>query len=261
MAENESPPSEPPRAQALGKDQSGVFVNGSVANSGASPNFVMRGFPGGLTLFDGAAHGYSSQEVDLSTVDHVEFFKGPSSMLFGKAPGGYGGAANYIRKTPTGETFARGVATLGSFEVFRANADVNAPLSPQKNVTMRVIASMESARSFVNFVRSRSFDIAPMIAFDADNGDRLTLRAEHNAARLVYRDGVPTAPVFLYVPREFYAGAPANEHESPHYTDLTLTHRHHFAKDWKLTTLVDFYLSSPTLTVRGVTGGMLAHGR
>ncbi len=135
-----------------------------------------------------------------------------------------------------------GVATIGSFDVFRINADVNAPLSPQKNVTARITGSMESSRSFVDFVRARSFDIAPMIAFDADNGDRITLRAEHNARRFVYRDGAPASPIFLHVPRDFYAGAPVNEHESPHYTDLTLTHRHDFGRDWKLATLVDFYL-------------------
>ena len=53
----------------------------------------MRGFPAGVTLFDGASHGFTAQDVDLSTVDHVEFYKGPSAMLFGKALGGYGGAA------------------------------------------------------------------------------------------------------------------------------------------------------------------------
>ena len=70
-----------------------------------------------MTLFDGASHGFTAQNVDLSTVDHVEFYKGPSAMLFGKALGGYGGAANYIRKAPTQETFARAVATTASFDV------------------------------------------------------------------------------------------------------------------------------------------------
>lgn len=52
-----------PKAKSLGKDVAGVFVNASVADSGYSPGFVMRGFPGGLTLFDGAAHGFSTQDV------------------------------------------------------------------------------------------------------------------------------------------------------------------------------------------------------
>ena len=35
--------------------------------------------------------------------------------------------------------------------------------------------SAQSLGSFVNFTRTRSFDIAPMLAFTADNGDRVEL--------------------------------------------------------------------------------------
>ena len=178
-------------------------------------NFVMRGFPAGVTLFDGASHGFTAQNVDLSTVDHVEFYKGPSAMLFGKALGGYGGAADYIRKAPTQETFARAVATKASFDVTRFTADINAPLNDDKSLLFRMTGSAQSLGSFVDFTRTRSFDIAPMLAFTADNGDRVSLRAEHNGARLVWRDGLPADPVFLHVPKEFYAGLPANEHETP----------------------------------------------
>ncbi len=231
-----------PNAQTLGRDQSGVYVNAPATNSAFSPSFVMRGFPSGLTLFDGASHGFTAQDVDLSTVDHVEFFKGPGAMLFGKALGGYGGAANYIRKAPTQETFARAVATKASFAVTRFTADVNAPLNDDKSLLFRMTGSAQSLGSFVDFTRTRSFDIAPMLAFTADNGDRATLRAEHNGARLVWRDGVPADPVFLHVPKEFYAGLPANEHETPFFDDLTLRYEHAFNKDWKVAAVVDYFL-------------------
>jgi iron complex outermembrane recepter protein len=231
-----------PRAQTLGRDQSGVFVNESASNAAYSPGFVMRGFPSGVTLFDGAAHGYTSQSVDLSTVDHVEFFKGPSAMLFGKAIGGYGGAANYIRKAPTGESFAKISTSLGSFGLRRTTIDVNAPLSERKDLLFRVTGSAQTLGSFVDFVRSRSFNIAPMIAWTADNGDRATLRAEHNGERYVYRDGVPADPIFFHIPREFYAGVPANEHETPLYDDVTFSYEHALNANWKLTAVADYYL-------------------
>ncbi|MBG0794065.1 TonB-dependent receptor [Methylocystis sp. H62] len=237
-------PAEAPRAQTLGRDQSGVYVNAPATNSAFSPSFVMRGFPAGVTLFDGASHGFTAQDVDLSTVDHVEFFKGPGAMLFGKALGGYGGAANYIRKAPTEETFARTVSTLGSFAVRRLTVDVNTPLNDEKSLLLRLTGSAQSLGSFVDFVGSRSFDVAPMIAFTADNGDRASLRAEHNGRRLVWRDGIPADPIFQHIPCEFYAGLPANEHETPFFDDLTFTYEHAFNKDWKLTTVVDYFLSA-----------------
>ncbi|WP_018407632.1 TonB-dependent siderophore receptor [Methylocystis rosea] len=234
--------SDAPNAQTLGRDQSGVYVNEPATNSAFSPSFVMRGFPAGVTLFDGASHGFTAQDVDLSTVDHVEFFKGPSAMLFGKGLGGYGGAANYIRKAPTQERFARAASTFGSFAVRRLTVDVNTPLNDDKSLLFRLTGSAQSLGSFVDFVGSRTFDVAPMIAFTADNGDRATLRAEHNGARRVWRDGVPADPVFLHIPREFYAGLPANEHETPFFDDLTFSYEHAFNADWKVAAVVDYFL-------------------
>jgi iron complex outermembrane receptor protein len=231
-----------PRAQTLGRDEGGVFVNGSAINSGYSPDFVMRGFPAGLTLFDGASHGFTYQEVDLSTVDHVEFFKGPSAMLFGKALGGFGGAANYIRKSPTQETLGKISMTTGAFGLNRLTFDVNAPVNDAKNLLFRMTGSAQVLGSFVDFVHTRGFDIAPMLAYVADNGDRATLRAEHNGKRLLYREGVPADPIFFHIPREFYAGLPANEHETPIFDDLTATYEHAFNRDWKLSAVVDYSL-------------------
>lgn len=233
-----------PRSQELGKDVSGVFVNSTSSNTGYSPSFVMRGFPSGLTLFDGAAHGFTSQDVDLSTVDHVEFFKGPSAMLFGKALGGYGGAANYIRKAPAEAAFVQGVATVGAFDVVRSTIDVNAPLNDARNLLFRITGSAQTVGSFVDFTRTRGFDIAPVLSFQTENGDKITLRAEHNANRLVYRDGVPASPIFLDIRRGFYAGAAANEHESPFSDDLTFAYEHAFDKNWKIATVVDYFLSA-----------------
>ena len=235
-------PGPTPSAQTLGRDQSGVVVNAPAANSGFSPDFVMRGFPSGVTLFDGSAHGFTSQGVNLATVDHVEFYKGPSAMLFGKALGGYGGAANYIRKAPTQETFAEARATSGSFGLNRMTVDLNSPLNADKTLLFRLTGAAQTTGSFVDFVRWRNFDVAPMLSFTVDNGDHVSLRAEHSGGRLVYRDGVPADPIFFHIPREFYAGMPANEHETPISDDLTFTYDHAFNKDWKLSAVVDYYL-------------------
>jgi iron complex outermembrane receptor protein len=232
-----------PRAQTLGKDQSGVFVNSSTSDSGYSPGFVMRGFPSSLTLYDGAAHGFSSGDVNLTTVDHVEFYKGPSAMLFGHALGGYGGAANYIRKKPMGKGFVNASATLGSFGVRRLTFDIDTPADAGDTLLFRMTGFAQMRESFVDFARSRGFDVAPAATLLLDNGDRLTLRAEYQASNLVFRDGVPAAPIFLRVPREFYAGLPANEHETPHMAEFSLTYEHAFDADWKLATLVDYTLA------------------
>ena len=74
-------------------------------------------------------------------------------MLFGKALGGYGGAANYIRKAPKAEMFGEARGTSGAFGVNRVTVDLNGPLTQDKSLFFRVTGSAQTTGSFVNFVR------------------------------------------------------------------------------------------------------------
>jgi hypothetical protein len=56
------------------------------ANNAYSPDFVMRGFTAGVTVLTALRWRHRAGR-HLSTVDHVEFYKGPSAMLFGNARG------------------------------------------------------------------------------------------------------------------------------------------------------------------------------
>ncbi|MFO1126000.1 MAG: hypothetical protein U1E25_12500 [Methylocystis sp.] len=137
--------------------------------------------------------------MDLSTVDPRRILQGPVAMLFGKALGGYGGAANYIRKSPVEKTFARAAATKASFDVTKTTADVNAPLNDDESLLFRITGSAQSLGSFVNFTRtaaSTSRRCSPLPPTGWRSND--ALRAEHNGARLVYRDGVPAIVISAY---------------------------------------------------------------
>ena len=82
-----------------------------------------------------------------------------------------------------------------------------------------------------------------MLAFTADNGDRVSLRAEHNGARLVWRDGVPADPVFLHVPqRVLRRRCRRMNMRRPFFDDLTLRYEHAFNADWKVAAVVDYFL-------------------
>lgn len=87
----------------------------------------------------------------------------PWLPMYGQALDGYGGVANYVVKRPTDETFATGIATLGSFGVRRLTFDVNAPLSDSKYLLFRITGSTQTVGSFVDFVHRRGFDIAPAL--------------------------------------------------------------------------------------------------
>ena len=201
-----------PRAQDLGKNVTGVFVRGPATDAGYSPSFVVRGFPGGLSLIDGAAHGFTSPSIDISGIENVEFYRGPSAMLFGNALGGYGGSVNYVSKKPTDEIFWRGSAAIGGFGLYRTTFDVNTPLTDDKSILLRLTGAAQSQGSFVDFVNSSGFNITPALTRTLDNGDKLSFRGSYNFNNSVSRDGLPASPIFLHLNREFYPGDPENEH-------------------------------------------------
>jgi iron complex outermembrane receptor protein len=234
------------RAQDIGRNVTGVFVNGPATDAGYSPSFVMRGFPGGLSLIDGVAHGFISPAIDLSSIERVEFYRGPSAMLFGNALGGYGGAANYISIKPTDETFWHGSGTMGGFGLYRTTFDFNTPINDDRSALLRVTAAAQSQGSFVNFVNNRGFDITPTLVWTLADGDKLSFRGNYNFSDYRFRDGLPASPVFLHVNHEFYPGDPENERDRFHQYDLTLKYERAFNANWNIMAVVDYFHAATT---------------
>jgi len=76
----------------------------SLDAAGAPGGFSMRGFEFGQVnvLYDGIKIGpqsFVSRVMDTVNLDHVEFLKGPSSLMSGD--GAIGGAVNYVSREPT----------------------------------------------------------------------------------------------------------------------------------------------------------------
>jgi iron complex outermembrane receptor protein len=76
----------------------------SLDAGGAPGGFSMRGFEYGLVnvLYDGIKIGpqsFVSRVMDTANLDHIEFLKGPSSLMSGD--GAIGGAVNYVSREPT----------------------------------------------------------------------------------------------------------------------------------------------------------------
>jgi iron complex outermembrane recepter protein len=235
----------PRDAQNLGKEVTGVFVNAPVGQGGYAPSFMFRGFDnGGLTLRDGVARGFISGDVELAGTERIEFVKGVTSMLYGTKTSASGAAANYITKKPEPDFFLRSDATIGSFGFHRATLDLNSPLSENKNVLFRFNAAVQDKKSFVDFVHSDNSYLNPSLTFVFENGDRLSLRGEYSIGHSLARYGVPTylpSPIFLHLPRNFYAAVPANERGWVTKYDGRLKYEHDFDRDWSAALVIDYY--------------------
>lgn len=89
---------------------------------------------------------------DLADIDRVEVLKGSSGLMNGD--GNYGATINLIRKRPTKEFQAHVEASTGSWDSYRADADIAGPLNTEGSLRGRLVVSEKRAHNFRDFERS-----------------------------------------------------------------------------------------------------------
>lgn len=91
---------------------------------------------------------------DMAEIDRIEVLKGSSGLVVGK--GNYGATVNMIRKRPTREFQASVRASAGSWDSYRAQADVSGPLNAAGTLRGRLVASGMDAGGFRDNEKSSS---------------------------------------------------------------------------------------------------------
>ncbi|MGQ0793837.1 MAG: TonB-dependent siderophore receptor [Deltaproteobacteria bacterium] len=171
------------------RDQKTLRLQDAIANvSGAVPGdsgasltpYLLRGFRAevqrnGFTqsrfLF------YNIFQEELANAQRVEVLKGASSALYGNA--GAGGAINVITKKPLPYFYSSAALDFGDFGLIRPSADVSAPINSAKTLLLRLSASYEDSGSFRDFIGSKRWLIAPVLAWEIRPGSTLTLEGEY----------------------------------------------------------------------------------
>lgn len=150
---------------------------------------------------------------DMAEIDHIEVLKGSSGLVVGK--GNYGATVNMVRKRPTREFQASVRASAGSWDSYRAQADLSGPLNEAGTLRGRLVASGMDAGGFRDHEKSNSKMLYGALEADLSPDTLLNLG-------LTYRQreagGIGTTqPIQRYtragaqlpwMPRSFNTGAP-----------------------------------------------------
>lgn len=132
---------------------------------------------------------YFSQP-DIVIYDRIEVVKGPSSILYGRASAG--GLVNRVRKKPLIEPQAEVAAEIGSFDHYRAEADVTGPLLKDSDrLRGRLVAAYQDSGSFVDGVESERSVFAPSLEVDITQGTRLLLQGSYQRDDFIPNTGFP----------------------------------------------------------------------
>jgi len=173
--------------------------------------FAIRGFPGDINLPSGflvngfnAGRGFSGPR-DIAGIESVEVLKGPRAALFGR--GEPGGTVNLVTKRPTFTNGGYVRGTIGSWEQYRAEADVQSFVDTGAgDLGFRIVGVYEDAESFREGLETELFGLYPSITYATPGGTTFTYELEYTTQEIPQDRGVVFSPVFGFSPIEVFTG-------------------------------------------------------
>ena len=148
-------------------------------------DYTIRGFrvgSGSTQLINGlrVTSGFWKQPL-TNYLERVEVIKGPASALFGNSSPG--GTINRVTKKPLTEERRAVSFTVGSFDTYRALADVTGPLNEAKTVLYRLNLGYENAQSFRDLQFDENLVVAPSVSFVPSDRTQLNFDLVVNRTR------------------------------------------------------------------------------
>ncbi len=202
-----------------------------------SANVISRGFLINNYQADGVPQtflGTSFTSLDLASYDRIEVIRGSAGLLQGV--GNPSATVNLVRKKP-GHQFAASVAaSAGSWDFYRAEADIGGPLNDAGTLRARVVAVHEDRNYNVKVMESRKDMLYGVIELDLGPATMRSLglqRQQTNAVPLIF--GLPrySDGRSLGLPRSTFL-APAWSRWSQDIDDAFFNIEHYLANGWKL---------------------------
>ncbi len=203
------------------------------ADNGYGEDFLIRGFQQQDLFKDGFRAGQNDSTnnaatgpTDVINLERIEVLKGPAAILYGR--GEPGGIVNYVTRLPYFDNGFSVKQQFGSYDFFRSELDAN--WQPVKQtLALRLDAAYEHSGSYVDFVHSERYLVAPSLLWQPRPDTTLTFRGEYSHD---YRLPLPGLPYYngAVVPNLRY-GAYLGEPDFATFTTnnyrglLTLEHR------------------------------------
>lgn len=145
-----------------------VLQNGSDATDGVS--FYSRGFTVENYQMDGVplntSQSRQNQISDLAFYDRVEIVRGAAGLTTGV--GTPSAAINLVRKKPTKDFQASVTGSVGSWDNYRGESDISAPLTESGNVRGRVVAVKQDSKSYINRASFNKDMLYGIVEIDVD---------------------------------------------------------------------------------------------
>jgi iron complex outermembrane recepter protein len=179
----------------------------------------------------------------LGNVENVEVIHGPSAIMNG--PGGLGGNVNIVTKQPKKFTTFNASVAGGSFDLYRAQADVTGSINRKKTLYFLAGAGWQNGGSFTNHFDRRSIQLYGSLKWEITprtywqvNTNYINDNASNNYQPRVPIFNTRNKDSMFLVPYDFNPGAGSRYKGNNMQVQSTIEHR--FSEHWKLTLLAAY---------------------
>ncbi|MCS4304233.1 TonB-dependent siderophore receptor [Chryseobacterium sp. BIGb0232] len=137
----------------------------------------LRGFTSNNSLRNGLVAPVTTS-IDAVNVEKLEVLKGPSGTLFGSNVTSYGGVINRVTKKPH-DKFEGNISLIGgSYNYYRAQADINTPITNDKKLMFRLNTAYTNSGTFQKTDAKNSYTaFAPSLLYKVN--DKLSLSLDY----------------------------------------------------------------------------------
>jgi len=119
---------------------------------------------------------------DMSMVERIEFVKGPAGFML--ANGDPSGFYNVVTKKPSGRNKGEVSVSLGSFDLYRATADLDGKLSKDGKLLYRLNVMGQLKGSHRDFDFNNRYSIVPVLKYQIDDNTSVTLEYTHQYSQV-----------------------------------------------------------------------------
>ncbi|WP_430688308.1 TonB-dependent siderophore receptor [Leptolyngbya sp. AN03gr2] len=222
------------------------------SNSYGAPGgtFLIRGFNLGEFSGGNLRNGFRDYDYysvsSIGTIEQIEVLKGPASVLFSaQEPGG---VINTVTKRPLNTPYYNATFQAGNYGFYQPSIDFSGPLTADRNVLYRFIASYRGARSYQDFVSSGTTTIAPSITLRL--GERTDLNLSYEYVRYFADNPIFEVPLLSdgsLPPRNFYPAYPSVVLQDVTTNRIGLNLNHRFSENLQVRSNLAIVLNQRTL--------------
>lgn len=189
---------------------------------------------GVTTTQENQTRNMPSTLLDMALYDRVEIIQGATGLMTGA--GDPSGVVNLIRKRPTREFKSYIQGGVGSWDFYRAEADISGPLTQNGNVRGRFVAARQDNHTFMDWYNQERNLVYGVIEADLTDSTLARFSIDHQKYKSTGAPGVPlmfTNGQPTHFSRSTSSGARWG-YEDIETTNYTINLEQQLANDWQL---------------------------